>query len=125
MTREQIVDAMLREEPYRIFRTMQLGGDMRQLDAMESEGLISSERRYRGHRPQRNWYMTDVQWAAITRAETPPLRWWSGDPSRGYIPSEAAGSRDSSGLIRAAARATRTRGSSGSACRSSRPRSGS
>lgn len=48
MTRDEIIEAMLREEPYRIFRTMRLGGNTRQLEQMENEGLISSERRYRG-----------------------------------------------------------------------------
>jgi hypothetical protein len=56
---------MKSEEPRIIWATMQLGGNNKQLYAMEDAGLISSQARYGGSLPQRNWYLTEDQWSAI------------------------------------------------------------
>lgn len=62
MTREEIIDTMLGEEPFHIFRTIQLGGNFRQLRSLEDVEQISSETRHPGQYRQRNWYLTDAQW---------------------------------------------------------------
>ncbi len=75
MTRTEILLTMHAEISRRIFRTMQLGGNTRQLEAMEEEGLISSESRYGGRHRQRNWFLSDDQHAALAFmfGETSPL----------------------------------------------------
>lgn len=66
MTRTEILITMHDQIPRRIFRTMQLGGNMRQLVAMEAEGLISSESRVGRGRDRRNWFLSDEQHAALS-----------------------------------------------------------
>jgi len=66
MTRTEILLTMHAEISRRIFRTMQLGGSTKQLEAMEGEGLISSEARYGHGLRQRNWFLSDEQHAALT-----------------------------------------------------------
>lgn len=61
-TRDQIIKMMLREEPQIVFRSKQLGGNTKQLNSMEDDGLITSEARYDSRHRQRNWYLTDAQW---------------------------------------------------------------
>lgn len=61
-TRAQIIKMMLREEPRIVFRSMQLGGNTRQLNSMEADGLITSEARYGGRHRQRNWFLSEEQW---------------------------------------------------------------
>lgn len=73
MTRDQVLETMLGEEPHRIFRTMQLGGNTRQLQAMEDEGLICSESRGGRGRDRRNWFLSDVQWYRHHDRMTVPL----------------------------------------------------
>lgn len=64
MTRTEILLTMQAKEPRSLFYTMQLGGSMKQLRAMECEGLIKSCSRY-GKGRQRDWYLTDEQHAAL------------------------------------------------------------
>lgn len=68
MTREEVLKTMLTKEPRRLFYTMQLGGSMRQLSKMESDGLIKSCSRY-GHGRQCDWYLTEEQHAAVASAD--------------------------------------------------------
>lgn len=65
MTRTEILLTMHDQISRRIFRTMQLGGNTRQLEAMEDEGLISSESRGGRGRDRRNWFLSDEQHAAL------------------------------------------------------------
>ncbi|WP_157100257.1 hypothetical protein [Rhodoplanes sp. Z2-YC6860] len=64
MTRTEILLTMHAQISRRIFRTMQLGGNVKQLTAMENEGLICSQSRYRRGR-QRDWFLSDEQHAAL------------------------------------------------------------
>lgn len=66
MTRTEILLTMHGEISRRIFRTMQLGGNVKQLQTMEAEGLISSQSRYGGGHRQRNWFLSDEQHAALS-----------------------------------------------------------
>jgi len=66
MTRTEVLFTMHAEISRRIFRTMQLGGNTRQLEAMEDEGLISSESRGGRGRDRRNWFLSDEQHAALS-----------------------------------------------------------
>lgn len=66
MTRTEVLLTMHAQISRRIFRTMELGGNVRQLQAMEDEGLISSESRYGGRHRQRNWFLSDEQHAALS-----------------------------------------------------------
>lgn len=66
MTRTEILLTMHAQISRRIFRTMQLGGNVKQLRAMEDEGLIKSQSRYGGRMRQRNWYLTDEQHKALS-----------------------------------------------------------
>lgn len=66
MTRTEILLTMHAQISRRIFHTMQLGGNVKQLQAMEDEGLISSQSRYGGRMRQRNWYLSDEQHAALS-----------------------------------------------------------
>lgn len=66
MTRTEVLLTMHAEISRRIFRTMQLGGNVRQLEAMEAEGLISSESRGGRGRDKRNWFLSDEQHAALS-----------------------------------------------------------
>jgi hypothetical protein len=63
MTRAEILLTMLDKPPRRLFYTMELGGNMRQLAKMEAEGLIRSQSRY-GRGRQRDWYLSEDQHAA-------------------------------------------------------------
>lgn len=66
MTRAEIILKMGEKPPRSLFYTMQLGGSGRQLAKMEAEGLIRSQRRYgRCRHPQRDWYLTEEQHAAL------------------------------------------------------------
>ncbi len=66
MTRTEVLLTMHEQISRRIFRTMQLGGNTRQLEAMEAEGLISSESRGGRGRDRRNWFLSDEQHAALS-----------------------------------------------------------
>ncbi len=66
MTRTEILLTMHADISRRIFRTMQLGGNARQLEAMEADGLISSESRGGRGADLRNWFLSDEQHAALT-----------------------------------------------------------
>lgn len=74
MTKTEIMLTMHAQISRRIFRTMELGGNAPQLQAMEDEGLISSEPRYRGRHKQRNWFLSDDQHAALTFLFAEPER---------------------------------------------------
>jgi hypothetical protein len=65
MTRNEILLKMAADIPRRLFPTMQLGGNARRLMKMEDDGLISSQARYRGAYRQRNWYLSDRQYAKL------------------------------------------------------------
>lgn len=65
MTRTEILLTMHAQISRRIFRTMELGGNTKQLEAMEDEGLISSQSRYGGRHRQRNWFLSDEQHGAL------------------------------------------------------------
>lgn len=78
MTVDEILSAMRKKEPLRLFYTMELGGNVRQLSKMEADGIISSQQRYgrRGGK-KRDWFLTEGQHAARTPAlssaqPTPP-----------------------------------------------------
>jgi hypothetical protein len=68
MTKSEIIQRMLKEGPRRIFATMRLGGNARQLRKLVDDGTISSAPRYRGSYSQCNWYMTEAQHAAALAA---------------------------------------------------------
>lgn len=69
MTRDEIITKMLTKEPRRIFHSMELGGNVRQLTAMQDDGLIRSQSRYGGRLRQRDWFLTDEQHADATLAK--------------------------------------------------------
>lgn len=71
MTRDQIIQTMLTKEPLRLFYTMELGGNMRQLSKMQDDGLICSQSRY-GRGRQRDWYLSEEQHAKHS-AEQPQI----------------------------------------------------
>lgn len=60
MTRTEILLTMHEKPARSLFYTMQLGGNMKQLANMESEGLIRSQSRY-GKGRQRDWYLSEDQ----------------------------------------------------------------
>lgn len=66
MTRTEILLTMHEQISRRTFRTMQLGGNTRQLETMEAEGLISSESRGGRGRDRRNWFLSDEQHAMLS-----------------------------------------------------------
>jgi hypothetical protein len=65
MMKTEILLTMHKEVPRRLFKTMQLGGNMRQLAQMEDEGLICSQRRYRSGR-QRDWFLSEEQHGSLS-----------------------------------------------------------
>lgn len=68
MTRDEIVAKMLAKPPRTIFYPMQLGASTAQLRKMEDAGLISSQRRYMGGSPQRDYYLSHEQHGRNTAA---------------------------------------------------------
>ena len=65
MTKTEVLLTMHKREPRRLFYTMELGGNMRQLSSMEAEGLIKSCSRY-GRGRQRDWYLTEEQHKSLS-----------------------------------------------------------
>ena len=67
MKRAEIMAKMLTKEPSHLWYPMEFGGNVRQLQRMEDDGLIKSQRRYLGGNRQRDFYRTDEQHAAATK----------------------------------------------------------